>query len=293
MNRTKKICTVFLIIQLIALSACSREPSPYDYDYPKDVTPRFCFENYKAFDPNIRYTECYEFVSTRKRTEKVLGMASIEYSAIKDVDDLSFIVCYKTIHWFGENRWIYVLRRNDCDIEPIMDYTPSQIELCTYDDLMGSDASMIDVEEDPESYYRYAENTFSDPILTIDSPEAIAEIMAVAQCPTMMTTERSSREDEVYPSRYSLKKVLWQEKPVYVKITFAECAGLVWVGELLTDDEGRAYMERSAYVHGSEEGQKEANLLVSNDFAGQFMKSWGYPLGEHMDAILSGLTTGE
>ncbi|MBE6653700.1 MAG: hypothetical protein E7610_09850 [Ruminococcaceae bacterium] len=220
-------------------------------------------------------------------------MASIEYSAIKDVDDLSFVVCYKTIHWFGENRWIYVLRRNDCDIEPIMDYTPSQIELCTYDDLMGSDASKIDVVEDPESYYRYAENTFSDPILTIDSPEAIAEIMAVAQCPTMMTTERSSREDEVYPSSYSLKKVSWQEKPVYVKITFAECAGLVWVGELLTDDEGRAYMERSAYVHGSEEGQKEANLLVSNDFAGQFMKSWGYPPGEHMDAILSGLTTGE
>ena len=293
MKHIKIYLLFLLIIQLITTSACSREPSPYDYDYPKEVTPRYCFENYKAFDPNIRYTECYEFVTTRKRTEKVSGIASIEYSAIKDIDDLSFMVCYKTIHWFGENRWIHILRRNDCDIEPIMDYTPSQIELCTYDDLMGSDASMIDVEEDPESYYRYAENTFSDPILTIDSPEAITEIMAVAQRPTMMTRERNFREDEVYPSRYSLEKVLWQEKPVYVKITFAECAGLVWVGELLTDDEGRAYMERSAYVHGSEEGQKDANLSVGTTFAGQFTKSWGYPLGEQMDAILSGLTTGE
>ncbi len=293
MKHIKIFVSFFLIIQLITSSACSREPSPYDYDYPKEVTPRYCFDNYKAFDPNIRYTECYEFVTTWKRTEKVSGIASIEYSAIKDIDDLSFMVCYKTIHWFGENRWIYILRRNDCDIEPIMDYTPSKIELCTYDDLIGLNAEQIDVEEAPETYYRYAENTFSDPILTIDSTEAIAEIMAVAQRPTMMNLEENFREDDEYPSSYGLEKVLWQEKRVYVKISFAECAGMVWVGKLLTDGEGRAYMERSAYVHGTEEGQKEANLIVDTDFPSPFEKSWGYPLGEHMDAILSELLARE
>ena len=294
MKHIKISLLCFLIVSIFAASACSfgsgsAETTPYDFDYPTEVTPKYCFENYRVFDPNIRYTECYEFVTTEDHKETVSG-ASIEYSAIKGAGDLAFMVCYKTIRWFGENRWVYVVRRENCGVQPITDYTPSRIELCTYRDLVGQNSNLIDAKDHPETYYHYAENTFSDPLLTVDSPEALAEIMAVAQRTPTMTTEKDLLEQEKFPSSSNLNKVLWQEKPLYVKISFEECEGLVWVGQLLTDDEGRAYMERCFYVHGEELGQKEADLSIGTTFASPTENSRGYPLGEHMDAILAGLT---
>lgn len=287
MKLIRPIVIICLIIQLLTSASCAADPSPYAYDYPRGLTPKYCFENYFAFDPNIRYTECYEFVVPWNRTErKRTFMGSVEFSAIKDADDLSFMVAYKTIHWFGENRWISVVRHRDCDIDPIMDYTPSKIELCTYDDLMCHNAYIMDVEESPETYYSYAENTFSEPIVTIGSPEAIGEVMAVAQRPATMTTEENFRESAEHPSSYKLNRVYWQEKPVYVKISFEECAGMVWVGQLLTDNEGRAYMERSAYVHAEGESYKYGALCIGDTFPSPSGKGWGYLLGENMDAIL-------
>jgi len=292
MKRIRLSLLCFLVVTLFAASACSCgsgsvEPSPYDFDYPADVTPKYCLENYRVFDPNIRYTECYEFVTTKNNRETISGLVSIEFSAIKDADDLSFMVCYKTNRWFfGDNRQLYVVRRENCGVQPITDYTLAQIELCTYRDLIGRNSDLIDEKENPESYYRYAENTFSDSILTVNSPEATAEILAVAQRTPTMTTEKNLREQEEFPSSSDLEEVLWQEEPLYIKISFEECAGLVWVGQLLTDDEGRAYMERSVYVHGEELGEKEAELSIDTSAASPTQKSRGYPLGEYMDAIL-------
>ncbi|MBQ2255601.1 MAG: hypothetical protein II330_01945 [Clostridia bacterium] len=282
MKRLKKhLFFTFICFCLLCttMSGCSRNSSPYDFKYPKRLTNNDCFENYTVFDPNIRYTECYEFVDAGRKIRR------LEYSAIKGAEDLSFMVCYKTIFWFGENRWMGVLREKDCDIQPIKDFTPSKIELCTYDDLFAWNPGSIDVEENPECYYRYAEHTFSDSILAINSEEAIAEIMVVAKRPTTMTTEENYREHELYPVSYELDSILWEEKPIYVKISFAECEGLVWVGQLLTDEEGNFYMERSSYVNTS--------LHLTNTLADPFYKSWGYPLGKHMEAILSELVVSE
>ena len=282
-----KIFVLFsLVILLIPVSSCSNVKSPYAFDYPKKVTPKYCYENYSAFDANIIYTECYEFVANKKWNKWKPGLnTSIEYSAIRGDEDLSFMVYYKTIFWFGENRWIGIVRHNDCDIEPIMDYTASKIELCTYECITPD---LIDVEKNPDKYYNYAAYTLSAPILTVNSQEAIAEIMTVAQRPTTMTTEENYQEQKEFPSAYYLNSVLWNNKPVYVKISFNECLGMVWMGKLLTDDEGRVYMERLAYVHGEESGNKEAELHVGSTStpAG---KSFCYPLGEHMNAIVSGL----
>ena len=292
MNHAKQFLLFFILLQLITFTACSDsgEPSPYAFDYPEDFSPKYCFDNYLAFDANIRYTECYDFVNAKESETMSSVLTAIEYSAIKGSDDLSFIVCHRTIHWFGTNRDVYILRRKDCNIQPIRDYTPSKIELCTYDDLIYWKPEQIDVSEAPETYFRYAANTFSDPILTIEASEAIAEIMGVAQRPTTMTLECNWRENETFPDRYDLNNVLWQEKPVYVKISFEECAGLVWVGQLFTDDEGKAYMERFAYVQ--HEGEtKEDTLFVDTDFSGPFPSGWAYPLGEHMDVILAELNS--
>ena len=284
MKRLKIFVLFLLVILFIATTACSRKPSPYAFNYPKEVTPQYCFENYRVFDPNIRYTECYEFVTSENNSNGVIsGLTSVKYSAIKSIDDLSFMVCYKTSTLLGTSTWTHVVRRNDCNIEPILNYTPSKIELCSYDDLIQS----IDVNESPETYYRYSESTFSEPILTIDSPEAIAEIMAVAQRSPTLTTEENRSEQDEYPSQYDLSLVYWQEKPIYVKISFEECAGIVWVGKLLIDNNGKAYLERWAYVHDAGEGQKEAALSIDADASAPFCVSRNYPLGEYMDAILA------
>lgn len=293
MKHIKIMTLFFLAILLITTAACSREPSPNDFDYPKDVTPKYCFENYRAFDANIIYTECYEFITTRDRTERVSGFTSVEYSAIKGVEDLSFLVYYKTIYWFGENRWIGVVRNKDCDIDPIMDYTPLKIELCTYKDYFEANSYMIDVEENQnaEIYYNYVASTTSEPILSVDSPEAITEIIAVAQKATTMTTEENYKEQKECPTRSDLKLLLWQDEPVYVKISFEECSGMVWIGQLFTNDDGKAYMERRVYVHGEEPDNKDAELHVGSTFPTPSGKSFYYPLGEHMDTIISELTT--
>ena len=283
MKHLKILILFFIVILLMTTVSCSRKSSPYYFDYPKDVTPKYCFANYRAFDANIKYTECYEFITTRDRTERVSGFADVEYSAIKGVEDLSFTVYYKTIYWFGENRWIGVVRHRDCNIEPIMDYTPSKIELCTYEDIW------IDVEENPQTYYNYATSTLSEPILTVNSQEAIAEIMAVAQRPTTMTTQENYKEQLAYPSPNARKWVAWENKPVYVKISFEECSGMVWIGQLFTDDEGIAYMERLIYVHGEEPDNKDATLHVGSTFPTPSGKSFYYPLGEHMNEILLSL----
>ena len=222
-------------------------------------------------------------MTTRDRTERISGVTQIEYSAIKGAEDLSFAVYYKTMYWFGENRWIGVVRHKDCNIEPIMDYTPSKIELCTYESIF------VDVEDAPQTYYNYAASTLSEPILTVSSQEAIAEIMAVAQKPTTMTTEENYKEQLAYQSTSAHKWIAWENKPVYVKISFEECSGMVWIGQLFTDADGKAYMERLIYVHGEEPDNKDAELHVGNTAYTPSGKSFYYPLGEHMDEIILSL----
>lgn len=288
MKRLKAFALFLLAILLITSSACSKKNSLNAFDYPKEITPKYCFENYRAFDHNIIYTECYEFVTTRNRKERILGFASIEYSAIKGVEDLSFMVYYKSVYWMGEGRWIGVVRHRDCNIEPIIDYTPSKIELCAY---KGLNPVMIDVEKNPEMYYDYASHSFSEPILTVNSPEAIAEIMDVAQKPRTMTTEENYKEQAAGPSMSDLSLVLWENEPVYIKISFKECSGMVWSGRLFTDNKGVAYMERLVYVHGEGADKKDAMLHVGDAVPTPQGKGFYYPLGENMDAIISELIT--
>ena len=278
MKYIKTSILFFLIILLITTSACSDKQSPYYFDYPDNVTPKYCYENYKVFDANIRYTECYEFVTAKKSNE---NMRRVNFSAIKDSEDLSFMVYYKTIYWFGTNRWVGVIRHDDCSIQPVIDYTPSKIELCVYDDILLLHPDNIDVEKSPDLYYRYAEHTFSEPLMTITSPEAIAEIMAIAQKPTTMTLEENYIEQERYPRENNLQLVLFENEPVYVKISFEECSGLVWIGKLLTDGHGTSYMERLIYV-----GEP---LRLGTTFATPLGKGFHYPLGEHMDAVVYNL----
>ena len=64
---------------------------------------------------------------------------------------------------------------------------------------------------------------------------------------------------------------------------------MVWIGQLFTDDEGKAYLERRVYVHGKDPGEKEAKLLVGDTFSTPSGKRFYYPLGENMTAILSEL----
>ena len=70
--------TVLVVLALVVLSACS--PSVQSYTYPEEYSSEYCFDQYELFDPNIAYTECYEFVSKKN----LGGNPAVNFSAIKD-----------------------------------------------------------------------------------------------------------------------------------------------------------------------------------------------------------------
>lgn len=82
--------TVLVVLALVVLSACSS--SAHSYTYPEEYSAEYCFDQYELFDPNIAYTECYEFVSKKNWG----GDPAVNFSAIKDCENLYFMVYYKT-----------------------------------------------------------------------------------------------------------------------------------------------------------------------------------------------------
>ncbi len=286
MKHIRMLLIICLIIQLLTSSSCAHTPSPYEYDYPRGISPKYCFENYKLFDPNIKYTECYEFVVPWTKSERkgagMFGLGSVNYSAIKDIPDLSFMVCHRYIGWFGANIDVFLVRHNAVETDPISDYTVARIELCTYNDVVP-----IEVEIG-ETYYKYAENAFFAPILTVDSPEAVEAILSVARRPAVMSREEADLERKEYPLKYDLKlkSIYSGEAPLYVRISFVENEGLIWIGQLLSDAEGHVYLERYSY-----RCESEAELCIQTDFGDAFAAESSYPLGESMDEIVRGITS--
>lgn len=286
MKRVRIFLIICLILQLLISASCARTPSPYEFDYPRGISPLYCFENYKLFDPNVRYTECCEFVvpwnKTERKTTGMFGTGSINYSAIKGVDDLSFMVCHKNIPWFGENIDVYVVRHDASDVQPITDFTVSRIVLCT------STAMHYDIN-DIETYYNNAEYSVSEPIVTIESPELKDAILSVARRPAVMNDEEVKRVREEYQSGYDprLQNIVLRGEYLYVMIYFEECEGLVWGGKLLTDKDGRVYLERCCY-----KCESESELKIRTDFGGPYATEFYYPLGEEMDGIVRDITSG-
>lgn len=269
--KNKTLISLLIIVSTILVSCNS---SPYPYEYPEEYTAENCFEKYELFDPNITYTECYEFVS-----EKNWGIiTSFNFSAIKDCDDLSFMVCYKTI--WGPGRSIQVVRNRNSDINPTTYFTPSKVELIWYTPYYLSN---LDAEKETEKYHNSEAQYLSETVMMIDSAEAIDEIMSVATKDTVLSHYMfvlEQRNTEIYDSK--LNGIHSEKGSLYVKVSFEECAGLVLIGKIMVDKDNLSYMEHVVY-HYDNTDRQDATSLKASSATDCLTHGFRYRLGESMD----------
>lgn len=287
---TAKIKSFIPVLILLSIMLTSCSPSPYAYTYPKEYSAEYCFGQYELFDPNIVYTECYEFAS-----KKDYGgiLFDTNFSAIKDCDDLSFMVYYRKEYWMGSHYDIKVVRNRDSDINPITDFTISSVELfwCnipyayTY-----SQRPEFNVKYDKDEFCNYGSHYMSQTVTIVDSEEAIDEIMDVAVKNTVISYDSFPKEttdeiDENDRTDNQLRCIHCDNMTLNVKISFKECSGLVFVGQIGIDENNRSYMEHIVYLAKPFQDLQDATKL-SPGYDECSTYRYYYRLGENMDAFI-------
>ena len=272
--KIRLLILLFILISFV-LSSCS--PSPYSYTYPKEYSAEYCFEQYELFDPNIVYSECYEFVSEKNWG----GNISFNFSAIKDCEDLSFMVCYKK-HWLlGSGYSIQVVRSKDSDINPSRDYTPLRAELFWYNESWSAPDT-----ENAEKYHCYDSQCLSQTVMPFDSMETIDEIMKIASRNAVLSYDEFLEEQNTTIDQSELRGIYTEDGALYVKVYFTECEGLVFIGKIMIDDSNNSYMQHIVYYCND---YKDAIDLKASSVRDGDTWRFYYRLGENMDAIISEL----
>ena len=275
-SRKSIIIIIAIIILIIVLSVsiilCSSLKHPYKY--PGDYSAEFCFDHYELFDPNIQYTECYEFV----RNEKPLNNHQHNFSAIKDCDDLSFMVYYRKAWFLGPMYSIQVVRKNDCNVNPSVDYTPSNVELFWYNSKKANPEGQE--WNDDECYYlpQYMSKT----VIEIDKTAAIDEVMNIASKDIFFPRDTFQQEKSETVSDIELQGIYSDYCELYVKVSFEECAGLVFIGKIMVDDSNHSYLRHIVYSFGEYQDETEA-LRLQWDFSGGHQRYLYYRLGRNTD----------
>ncbi len=271
-----KLLILSFILTSIILSACSF--SPYSYTYPKEYSAEYCCAQYELIDPNLAYTECYEFVS-----KKNFGLnPSVNFSAIKDCEDLSFMVYYKTAWLLGTSFSIQIVRNKDSNVNPSTDFTPLRAELFWYNESWADPNDTADADK----YYCYDSQCLSQATISIASKEAIDEIMNVAIKETVLLYDSFVQEQDETKYKSKLQGIYTEDGALYVKVYFAECDGLVLVGKIMTDENNDSYMQHKVYYCHEYENVSDVTKLKTSVVTDGSKWSFYYRLGENMDALV-------
>ena len=278
MKPTRRSIIIPLIIVLFVLLISCHQVSKHAYKYPKEYSAEYCYYEYELFDPNIVYTECYEFVS-----KKDWGWnPKINFSAIKGCDDLSFMVYYKKGWLVGAVTTVLVVRRCDCDINPSADYTPASAELFWYD---GNKAGITADGRIDEEYY-FKPQYLSQTAVAVDKKEAVDEIIDIAAKKTFLSFDEYRQEQTVSISDTGLRGLYSDNCELYVKVSFEECDGLVFIGKIMVDDNNRCFLQHLVYHCGEYEDTTNASKLQLSDLSQGWASPLYYRLGEYMDALV-------
>lgn len=271
-----RLLIVLFILVSILLSSCSS--SPYSYTYPKEYSAEYCFEQYELFDPNIAYTECYEFVSKKNWGGFLLD---VNFSAIKGCEDLSFMVYYKEVYFLGRNFSIKIVRNKDSDVNPSTDFTPLRAELFWY-----KGGTPDPDTEDAEKYYNYDSQYLSQTAVSFDSKDAIDEIMNVAVKETVLSYDSFVQEQNETIDHSELQGIYTEDGALYVKVYFEECDGLVFLGKIMVDDNNDSYMQHIVYYCLEHEDSTKATELQKARVNDAHERRFYYRLGENMDTLV-------
>lgn len=274
-NMKNRHLIILFVLVSIALSSCSS--SPYSYTYPKEYSAEYCFEQYELFDPNIVYTECYEFVSKKNWG----GNPSVNFSAIKDCENLSFMVYYKTAWLLGTSYSIQIVRNKDIDINPSTDFTPLCAELFWYNESWADPNT-----GDAAKYHHYDSQYLSQTTISVNSKVALDEIMNVATKETILSYDSFIQEqnEAIYNSK--LQGIYSEDGALYVKVYFEECDGLVFIGKIMVDDNNDSYMQHIVYFCHEYEDATNVIELKEDRVTDGSEWSFYYRLGENMDTLV-------
>lgn len=278
MKPTRRSIIIPLIIVLFVLLISCHQVSKHAYKYPKEYSAEYCYYEYELFDPNIVYTECYEFVS-----KKDWGWnPKINFSAVKDCDDLSFMVYYKKGWLVGAVTTVCVVRRCDCDINPSADYTPASAELFWYD---GNKAGITADGRIDEEYY-FKPQYLSQTAVAVDKKEAVDEIMDIAVKESFLSHDEFMQEQNAAVSDRGLSGIYSEKGELYVKVSFEECDGLVFIGRIMVDDSNNSFLQHLVYYCNEYEDPANASKLQLSDLSHVCSSPLYYRLGECMDALV-------
>ena len=278
--KIKLLILLFILIS-IAFSSCSS--SPYSYSYPENYSAEYCYQQYELFDPNLTYTECYEFVSKTNWG----GNPSVNFSAIKDCEDITFMVYYKTTWLLGESYSIQIVRNKESDVNPSTDFTPLRAELFWYSESWADPDT-----EDAEKYHHYDSQYLSQTAMSFDSKEAIDEIMNVAIKDTVLPYDSFIQEINETIDESELQGIYAEDGALYVKVYFAECDGLVFIGKIMTDNNNDSYMQHIVYYCHDDEDVTKATELKKASVTDSSKWNFYYRLGENMDTLVQQVITG-
>lgn len=270
-----KLFVLLFVLFSIAFSACSS--SPYSYTYPEDYSAEYCYQQYELFDPNLAYTECYEFVSTKNWG----GNPSVNFSAIKNCEDLSFMVYYKSAWLLGKSYSIQIVRHKESDVNPSTDFTPLRAELFWYSEGWADPDT-----EEAENYHDYNSHFLSQTAMLFDSKEALDEIMNVAGKDTVLPYDSFLHEQKETINKSKLHGIYTEDGALYVKVYFAECDGLVFIGKIMTDHNNDSYMQHIVYYGHDHEEITNIIELKKDRVTDSSKWEFYYRLGENMDILV-------
>ena len=137
------------------------------------------------------------------------------------------MVYYKTAWLLGTSFSIQIVRNKDSNVNPSTDFTPLRAELFWYNESWADPDT-----EDAGKYHSYDSQYLSQTTISVDSKDAIDEIMNVAIEETVLSYDSFVQEENETIHESELQGIYIEDGALYVKVYFAECDGLVLIVKL-------------------------------------------------------------
>ena len=122
----KKIISVIFILCILSFPGCAKK-----FDYPDNLTPRYCLDNYTPMASNYAYLQAYSNCVSGKRF-RADGASWFWFYAIPSVPEDKFLACCERHGLYGYGLDYVLYRENNCTTDPLFDFEIDYIEICLY-----------------------------------------------------------------------------------------------------------------------------------------------------------------
>lgn len=116
---------LFILILSVLFVGCANEKK---YDYPDYFTKQYCYDNYSFMDYNYKYEKAYE---NPVDDSVLIGDSGTFYYfyAIPEISPDNFLACRVKFGFIGSSYRYALLKANNYNIDPMLDWNISKIEI--------------------------------------------------------------------------------------------------------------------------------------------------------------------